>query len=765
MSENNEENLDELERQLQESLNEIRRKKAEIEAAKRKIEEEERLKKEEEERIKREELYQKQLSYQRRLAEAATIFKVWEVTDFNKVIFTVSTLPVEDINGVIPDEIDNIRRDIASWLRGTFVVQDYKHKDFGYCYAVEATAWKVVVHAVSTFKNTTIEYNQDSEKAIQEAIDAPHFVVDEHPEGFKVIINPTAEYYASDNIRSIPGSKPVAGTHNKEWIVPFIYSFMLIQKLNEQKVKFKPAADERIKTELALRDLLDSIAKQADAPEIEAFFKNDTVPRAFQRVGVKFGIQRDGNFILSDEMGLGKTLQDILLGVYLAKKYGDNYRELKVCPAGLKENWYRELYKLLGIEAVVMSGKIPDENDMITLLVKKPKIVIINYDLVASKVEIKGIVTERKNADGSVEKVKGEDKIKWPWVELINACEFSRITYDEAHKLKNPESNRSQASRLISIPRVTGITGTPITNRPQEYWTLLKLIAPKEMPNYEQFTGRYVSADGKRAANVEELRHLVKPFMIRRTKKEVVADLPAIIRQTVYHTLSEKARPIYAKAEAGLYQIIRAFNPAREGEDELINSVLTEILRLKQICAWDKIEATVDLGVATLDSYEPDELNNKLIIFTQFVDLVEEIRKRISGDFGTVAFTGETPMNKRYDMCDRFQTDPAIRVLVTTMKTASEGLTLTRAGAVIFNDFGWTPAEHEQAEARCYGRLNDMHGARSYYHAAANTIEDFIQELLLRKMSIIEQIVDGVAIARDEDTSILKEIIKKIKGG
>lgn len=745
MSENNEnkdESLDELEIQLRAQLEKIRIKKLEIQKQK---EEEARIKYEEEqERLRKEE--------EERRNSIVTI-TVHGVFDFTQVLFS----------------IDNLRDDIRKWLLYTYVVnKDRKHTERSNVYHTEIMAWNGVYENLSKFHNVTWNFEDSSKEQIEEARNAPHFKIDSHPDGLKVIISPTAEYYAASNIQSIPGAKPVAGTHNKEWIIPFIYSFMLIQKLTDKKVKFTPEADELIKADFAMRDELDRIAKLDDTDEVKIDWKNGIVPRGFQNVGILFGLRRfaatkgkRGGFIIADEMGLGKTLQ--AMGVA-----GEFKRFIVVCPAGLKENWYRELMKMLGIEAVVMSGAIPDATDIFTLMVNKPRAVIINYDLVGKAIEIKGEVyyEDKVTPNGVVkEKKKKDDITKFPWVELINNCDFDVIIYDEAHKLKNRDSKRSQASRLITTPNVICVTGTPITNRPQEYWPLLKLVAPDQIPNSEQFEQRYVSVDGKRAANIEELRHLVKPFMIRRIKKDVVADLPPIIRTTNFHTLSESARKLYQKAEEGLYQTIRAFDPSREDEDQLINSVLTQILRMKQICAHDKVESTVDLGVSALDSFEEGELNNKLIIFTQFVPLVEEIRKRISGDFGVVSFTGETPMERRYARCDNFQNDPAIRCLVTTMRVASEGLTLTRAGVVIFNDFGWTPAEHEQAEARCYGRLNDMHGARSYYNAAAKTIEDWIQELLLVKLSVINNIVDGVKVARDEDTSILKEIIRRIKEG
>lgn len=743
--EDNNENLDELEAQLRASLEEIRLKKLRLQEEREAAEE-----------AKRQAEYARLQAEAEARRNAQVNVTVREIIDWIHVLFTVG----------LDNNPDSNREDVANWLRQTYVVSEHwKHSKYPKAFIVDARYWNVVVEGLNKFNNVAFFYDNNTQSEIEEAKNAPQFTVDEHKEGFKVIIHPTADWYAQSNIQSIPGSKPVAGTHSKEWVIPYIYSFILIQKLSESKVKFTEKADKRIKDEMALRDELDRIAKLVDTDEIKVDFKNGIVPRAFQKVGGLFGLKRDGNFICADEMGLGKTLQSILVGILLSQKWGRPCRDLIVCPAGLKENWYRELFKLLEMEAVVLSGAIPDEHDMIMLMVKRPPIVIINYDLIGKAIELKGQTKTRVNENGVVEKIKEQDKTKWPWVELLNACGFDRIIYDEAHKLKNADSKRSQASRLITIPRVTILTGTPITNRPQEYWPLLALVAPDQIPNREQFESRYVSLDKKRAANVDELRHVVKQFMVRRTKKEVVADLPPINRITDYHQLSEQAVPIYQKAEDGLYQTLKEYDPERKDEDQLISGILVQILRMKQICAWDKIDTTCDLATAKLDSFEEGELNNKIIIFTQFAPLVDEFRKRMSGDFGTVAFTGENEMKYRYDQCDRFQNDPAVRVMVTTPRVAGEGYTLTRGGAVIFNDFEWTPAAHEQAEARCYGRINDMHGATSYYRATANTIEDLIQEILLRKMQIIEQVVDGVAIARNEDSSIVKEVIKRLKEG
>jgi SNF2 family DNA or RNA helicase len=102
--------------------------------------------------------------------------------------------------------------------------------------------------------------------------------------------------------------------------------------------------------------------------------------------------------------------------------------------------------------------------------------------------------------------------------------------------------------------------------------------------------------------------------------------------------------------------------------------------------------------------------------------------------------------------------------LVTTTQVAGEGLTLTRAGDIVFTDLMWTPAAHEQAEARAYGRVNDLHSVNSHYFLATNTIDEDIWELLAFKTDIINQVVDGVNEARIHDQSLVKELIMRLKG-
>jgi SNF2 family DNA or RNA helicase len=336
------------------------------------------------------------------------------------------------------------------------------------------------------------------------------------------------------------------------------------------------------------------------------------------------------------------------------------------------------------------------------------------------------------------------------------------IVTDESHKLKNVDSRRSQASRHLKAPRFLCLTGTPIVNRPGELWPLLALVAPELYPNYEQFLFRY-SPDKKSVHNVHELRENVKPYVLRRNKKQVIKDLPPINRIMEWHDLTTEARQRYQLALDGVYQVLSTYNPSAAGEEWKITHILAQLIRLKQITTEDKLDAVAEHVTNIVDQSDPDERNNKVIVFSQFQGSVNGLVARLN-EVGVAGFDGTTSQHRRTEICDRFQNDDRTKVLVTTTQVAGEGLTLTRAGDIVFTDLMWTPAAHEQAEARAYGRVNDLHSVNSHYFLATNTIDEDIWELLAFKTDIINQVVDGVNEARIHDQSLVKELIMRLKG-
>ena len=433
-------------------------------------------------------------------------------------------------------------------------------------------------------------------------------------------------------------------------------------------------------------------------------------------------------------------------------------RALVVCPANLKNNWVVEIKNLTGRDAFVLMGMAPDMHVHFPRLLAKQEdsFTIINYDILGAK------ITEKEERVINDSKVT-QKKDRFLWVELLNMCQFDIIFFDEVHYAKNVEANRTKATMMLDAPRKIGLTGTPVLNRPGEIWSFLHMIAPDRFPSYDGFLHQY-TIDNKTARNVEDLRKTLKTLMLRRTKKEVMADLPPINRIYKHHELSTDALRRYELALAGIWETLSTWS-GRDGAGFQMNitSMLAQMVRLKQICADDKIETVADLATNVSDSEDC-----KVLIFSQFKKVVDEVTKRLGHE--AISYHGDMPMPKRIEAIKQFRSDDTLKFLVGTIQTMGTGLNLENAENVIFVDYMWTPANHMQAEERAYGRLADPHPITSYYVTADNTIENYIQDILARKLAVIESVVEGLdteraaSIANDVISALRKEMYKKKKG-
>lgn len=478
------------------------------------------------------------------------------------------------------------------------------------------------------------------------------------------------------------------------------------------------------------KDLL-LFATLEDAPEIADDINLKLHP--FQRVAKKFALHNNINAIISLDMGLGKTPVSIstIESNPLLKKI------LIVCPATLKPNWRREILKATGLESNYLSGSVPSEAAIKSVLIPTLKYHIINFDILG-----------RGTRDGKT------GAFISPWARILNAARFDAIIIDEAHYAKNMDSGRSKAVRELESPHFLLLTGTPIVNRPSELYPLLYILDKKNFPAYESFSNQWLYSD-KVIRNPEAFKEMLSSYMFRRRKEDVIKDLPHIQRLDHFFELSEQARIHYTQAEAGVYASLR--NPHYEKD---INSILAQLIRLKQLVAEDTVKHTIELAQ---DIWEESE--KKVLIFSQFVQSCKEIYTGL-GHENSLIITGETSNEERYEKIDKFQNDKEnkYKYMILSTKAGAEGITLTAAEYIIFNDLCWTPKDHRQAEARCYGRMNDMHGAIAYYMQAEKTITQWIMELLKDKMNLIESTVDGVNTSANEGASIINEFLKKMRG-
>lgn len=669
----------------------------------------------------------------KRRAELERVIEI-RTCDFNGMFVNVKVLP-------------DIRSDVLTVLRSIYGRQFDGYSGVN---RIPIEHWEDFKSRVAALPNVKVTHLLGVEGKISKFLTAPEFLIELKERTLQVTPHHKA---ITGSIQNIPGAQ--FSSEKKQYQIPLTEGWRLFDILEsytrqgeKREIVWQPEALKLVEEEVARRAKLDTVALKSDS-DIDVQFKNGHALRPFQKVGVEFTDLADGRALIADQMGLGKTWQAIGYAVL---------RELRtviVCPAHLKANWAREILQLTGEYPAILSGREPDKFAIEMMLITKPKFTIINYDILGAKVKTPEKITVDEKGFKHV--VPPEDR--WLWSDLINMSNPDLVVADEAHYIKNTDANRSKALRMLKPRHRIPMTGTPILNRPGEYWAILNWIRPELFPSEDKFISQYTN-NGRSARNVEELRELLRTIMIRRLKKDVVAELPPINRITNLHELSDEARKAYQKVLQGVY---RAIDAAGNQVERNVTNILVEIGKLKEVCAHDKVDAVAELATdlwdTELDATDDRLGNKKVLIFSQYKDVVRKIAARLGQE--AIYWTGDTSFEERTRLEREFQTNPDVHFLVISLMTGQTGLNLTAAGHIIFADLYWTPAAHAQAEERAYGRLSNLHGAESYYLVAVNTVEEWIQELLQAKLGIINQVVEGIDAERDP--SIGMEIINRLR--
>jgi SWI/SNF-related matrix-associated actin-dependent regulator 1 of chromatin subfamily A len=483
---------------------------------------------------------------------------------------------------------------------------------------------------------------------------------------------------------------------SKRWIVP--------TRLAAEVLAMFPNADVALEVvTLANRNQqLAEMSTQATADfNVPNLIGGTLLP--FQKAGVQFLEMANGRGIVADQMGLGKTIQAI---AYLAL-----HPELRpaviVVPASLKINWGREIAKWLGVgnRVIVLSGT--KAHDL--ALLGSTDIYIINYDILTY------------------------------WVEHLKEVHPQVLILDEAHYIKHGKKTlRGEAAQLLAaeVPHIILLTGTPITSRPIELYPLLNITAPAAWSNFWQYAHRYCAArnngwgwDFTGASNLDELYEKTRAYIVRRTKEQVLQELPA--KRRVPLAMSTQDLGEYEKA---LGEAREQIIYARTAGLPIAANHLALIERMKQAAVSAKLPAAMDWIKDFINSGE------KLVVFVTHHFVVDALMSVFGNK--AVRLTGEDRQKARQDAIDRFQNDDEVRLFVGNIQAAGVGITLTAASDVAFLEFGWTPGEHDQAEDRCH-RIGQHDSVTCWYLAAEDTIDEKIINLLERKRCVVDEVTDG----------------------
>lgn len=436
----------------------------------------------------------------------------------------------------------------------------------------------------------------------------------------------------------------------------------------------------------------------------------------FQVDGVRFVEGRGGNGIIGDEMGLGKTIQS--LGYLLL--HPESKPCVIVCPASLKLNWEKEINKWISNQKIqILYGKIPG------VLLPDIDFYIINYDILGIGEEIEYI------KDGKKKKKK---ILTGGWYKELLNIDIKLVIADEIQYISNPEIFRTKAFIELckKIRYKIFLSGTPIKNRPSEFFTALNLIDPKTFPHRWGYLQTYCDPKHngyrwtfKGLTNWDDLYRKIFPLMIRRKKKEVLKDLP----DKVNTIIPLEVDPNQYKKYQQLYNEIFS-----NDEDVTKLQKKNNYEKLKQLayaCKRDFVLKWIEDFIST---------GEKLVMFSYHRAVLDDIEKRFQKV--SVRIDGGVPSHLRQNIVDQFQANPDILVFNGQIQAAGIGSTLTAASSVAFIELGWTPSDHEQAGDRCH-RIGQKDSVNIYYPIANGTVENDIVNLLMDKGKMIGKVLDG----------------------
>ena len=485
----------------------------------------------------------------------------------------------------------------------------------------------------------------------------------------------------------------------------------------------------------------DRAAKQSGEAKLECPPLGDleNVLRPYQKQGVAWlHFLRANGFggILADEMGLGKTLQTLAF----LKNCSDRPEEapasksemdqnvatsaatkphLIVCPTSLVFNWVAEVKKFTP-ELKILALHGPERHARFS-------------EIAASDVVVTSYALIRRDA----EKYRG--------------LEFDTVALDEAQHIKNRQTQNAQAVKAVRAKHRIVLTGTPLENSVLDLWSIFDFLMPGYLGTAKDFRERYelpIAKENNTEAQSRLARRL-RPFMLRRLKKDVAADLPAKIEQVSFCELTPDQRGVYQQViEASRKEVLEAVGAQGIAKSRMV--VLTALLRLRQVCC--------DLRLLKLENVNPANASGKLdlfgelleevidgghrvLVFSQFVGMLTLLKERLAEEKIEFCYLDGSTTD-RGAVVEQFQTNAAIPVFLISLKVGGVGLNLTGADTVIHFDPWWNPAVEDQATDRAH-RLGQTKVVMSYKLITRDTVEEKILTLQNRKREIIQATIGG----------------------
>lgn len=457
--------------------------------------------------------------------------------------------------------------------------------------------------------------------------------------------------------------------------------------------------------------------------------------RPYQKEGLNWLVFLDENQLggcLADDMGLGKTLQVITFLAYLKAVKKEKSSHLVIAPTSLIFNWENEINKFCPtLKTLIYTGISRTEK---IESFDKADLILTTYGSVMNDIE------------------------------TLKDIKFGYIILDESQAIKNPNSKRYKAVRILQSKNKLALTGTPIENNTFDLYAQMNFLNPGLLGAIGHFKKEFSDAiDKEKNEDVSQLlSKMIHPFLLRRTKKQVATDLPEKTETILYCEMGTEQRKVYNTFKDKYRDyLLNKIDENGVGKSQMY--VLEGLTKLRQICnSPELLNDDLDYGKSSIkldvliDHIKTKISKHKVLVFSQFTSMLQLIKNRLENENIDYEYLdGKT--RKREENVANFQETEDLRVFLISLKAGGVGLNLTAADYVFLIDPWWNPAVENQAIDRCY-RIGQTKHVMAYKMICKDTIEEKIVDLQKNKMQVSDAIIQVDTMKKFFDAKEIKDL-------